>query len=749
MTNRSLTLSVAAAALLVASATSASAAAIDLPIDNYLCYQAKESKILAKSGPNKKGAILDYKKFTGFEYSSKDQWEPLARRNYLAAKYVGLCNPIDPAVKSDVHLLELQIKDSKVNVNASKFTPPLDLYNFADRLGMDNMNVQIKKPKSVMVRVGKDDWGVLTKCKTGADCAANAVATECNPNTKICQVPAIAQGPPYIAPVPPFPAVPTDLSNTADYACYQVKGPKVTFPDQEDVEDQFGFADDYQLKKVTKICAPIDKDAPNLAGPSAPTFPGHLICYQAKSLKQNIIIVKGKPKAQKFPTHMTAITGVATGMPNGDYLEAKKITEMCIPAIKAIAPNPAELAIPTTLTATTAASGGVCGTITMNLGGEGVPNRLDPATAENGNGACTGAGTPATCCEGVGTGHCDERTTAICGGVSIGGGGPDVTVKGIELAQPAGLRRRFNLSCGSGTDPACAVSGNVGDLPNGVNCTTTGCGFLSPLDTVLTDPITLKVCGTITLAAPGASGTLNLVTGENTLSLPASLTLYAGTITSIPEQGCPRCRSGTATTNAAVFSTGPDSPGIGVCDADSKPDNDGNAVKDGEVGDTCYVFEGAGSSAGLSSDCTPVSGLPAIGITLPLSAGTAGASIADPVGHFCPGQGGNVDCTGSGAPNPCCTGVGTGTCKNFNGCFGSSNAAGTSYPDTPGICTAVSVTGIPSGAMLAGFDAVDGTIGGLSCLPAVSAPPFTDLINGALGLPSPVAFTVNNAVEVD
>src|SRR5262249_42762094 len=134
MTSRSFRLPLLAAGLLAAAATRAPAASIDLPLDEYLCYQAKQTKILPK--------------FTGVEVSSKDQFEPLARRNYLAAKYVSVCNPTTAPVagfNTSVHLVELSLKESKTFVNASKFAPLGTIYNLADRLGMVS-GVTISKP---------------------------------------------------------------------------------------------------------------------------------------------------------------------------------------------------------------------------------------------------------------------------------------------------------------------------------------------------------------------------------------------------------------------------------------------------------------------------------------------------------------------------------------------------------------------------------------------------------------------------
>ncbi|HZR82066.1 MAG TPA: hypothetical protein VFD92_13300 [Candidatus Binatia bacterium] len=702
MLRRRLPLFVSAAALLVCA--SRANAQVGLPLDEYLCYQAKESKVPTQ---NKLKDLAP-------QVRVKDQFDA-TYRDYLVSKFVNVCNPVQtgkacpgPSLNPTVHLAEYAVKDLKA---VPKFVAPSSVYNLADCVGARN-GVTISKPKSLMVRSNKIDYGPIVKCKVSGDCSGG---DSCQ--SGLCL-------PPSTTP----PSANAMATNTADYTCYSVKGPKGPFGTVGPVTDQFGYSETYLMNKITKVCAPTEKvNLPSASIPDGNPFPGHLICYQAKSQKTNLT---------KFVAHEVAINNMIAP----SYLDAKKVTDYCLPALKAIHPAFPTFTTPTTLTATTSDIGGVCGTITTNLGGaEGVPNRLDPASGTNANASCTGSGAPLPCCEGAGTGHCDERTSVICGGVAIGGGGPNTTLPGPELAQTAGQKRRFTLSCSSPIDTACTVSGNAGDLPNGVNCTTTGCGFLPPLDT--TTPF--KVCGLIKLAG-SITGSLNLVQGTNSLTIPGAVNIYAATSTSFPDTACPRCRTTTATTSPEVFPTGP-IPGIGVCDSDTTPDDDGNATNDGEAGDVCFVF----GTAGLSTDCTPVPGLPLPPIPLTLNASTAGGSISDPVGHFCPGQGGNSDCVASGNPNPCCTGAGMGSCTNFNGCFGSANATGPRYADTPGVCTGVAVSGISSGILITGQPPVDGTIGGLSCLPAVSAGGLSPLINGSLGLPSPVAFTVNNGVQVN
>src|SRR5262249_41674847 len=157
----------------------------------------------------------------------------------------------------------------------------------------------------------------------------------------------------------------------------------------------------------------------------------------------------------------------------------------------------------------------------------------------------------------------------------------------------------------------------------------------------------------------------------------------------------------TSTGSAEVFQTGPTSPGSGVCDTDAA-----------NAGAACLVFESAGPGQGLSADCTPTlapGGATAI-INITTTSGTSGGSVSDPAGHFCPGRGGNAVCTASGNPIACCSGSGTGTCSNFDGCFGSG-----AFADTPAVCTGVSVTGSKAGFLVAGDPASRGNYGAVGC----------------------------------
>src|SRR5581483_4878905 len=309
-------------------------------------------------------------------------------------------------------------------------------------------------------------------------------------------------------------------------------------------------------------------------------------------------------------------------------------------------------------------------------------------------------------------------------------------------------------------------------IGNGINCSTTGCGGVTPIDT--TSPV--KVCAINTLGA-NASGTLNLTSGEISLQTNTKATVYILTATSFVGTACPRCRVGGSSLGTCSISAQPCGstddcdagggtcsvnhpeafasgglPGQGVCDDDST-----------NAGASCFVFEPAGPTAGLTTDCVPdTSGGGSGVISISTTQSTAGASVSDPAGHFCAGQAGNTDCTfgnasctGAGAPqacctgtgmgscvgqpNICCTGAGMGSCNNFNGCFGSANAGGAKFTDTPGICTGISVTGLAPGALTVGVESPTTTYGAVACIPAVAAGNvLSGLVNNNAGLPGPV-----------
>ncbi|HZR84149.1 MAG TPA: hypothetical protein VFD92_23835 [Candidatus Binatia bacterium] len=713
----------AVAAVAVFGFTSSAFAQVALPLDEYLCYQAKEMKVPPNAQKFKDLAVT---------VNMKDQFDVV--RGNGVAKYVSLCNPITAgrscagaALNPSVHLAEYQTKDLKT---AAKFVAPATIYNLADCIGARS-GVTINKPKSLMVASGKNDYGPLTKCKVNGDCSGGDTC-----QSGLCLPPGL-----------PVPSAPTIGGNVQDYACYSIKGPKGPFGNVGPVSDQFGYTESYLMNKITKVCAPTGVTSTS-GTPTTPGASGHLICYQAKSLKTNAV---------KFVAHEVAISN---SLDAARYLDAKKVTDLCMPALKSATGTPT-FNTPTTLTTISQDAGGVCGALTTNgAASEGVPGRRNPSDALTSpndcctgsaagtcNSVCTGVATPLLCCTGAGTGscnacctgadagHCNEGKTVTCGSLTFGGGGPSVGSPGSEGADNFGDRSRYTLTCSGPGDTACPISGNAGDIPNAVNCTTTGCGGVTPIDT--TSPV--KVCALNTLGAP-ASGSLNLATGDISLSTTTNATVYILTATSYTTQACPRCRTTTATTSPVVFASG-GMTGAGVCDNDAA-----------NSGASCFVFEQSGSTAGLSTDCIPdVSGGGSGVISIATTSTTAGTSVADAAGHFCPGQGGNSDCTGAGTPNVCCSGAGMGSCNNFNGCFGSANSGGAKFADTPATCTGISSTGSNTGLLIAGSanDPV-ATYGTVGCIPGVAAGAvLSGLVNNNAGLPGPVVVSSKVAFDIN
>jgi hypothetical protein len=336
------------AAAVLALASSAFAVAIPTaPLDEYLCYQAKESK-----NPPNAAKFKDLLK----QVKTNDQWEVTATngRDNDVTKFVNICNPVLTGnecagpIEPTIHLTEFAIKDKKLQ---TKYGPPASVYNLADCLG-DKLGVTVSKPKSLMVRTSKNDYGAITKCKaTSPDCDS-LPGTTCSAGR--CLPPAT---------IPPAPGMPV---NTADYMCYSVKGPKGPFGVVGPVTDQFNHSEAYLMNKITKICAPTNKlNGPTLANVSDPGFGGHLICYQAKSQKTNSV---------KFVAHVAGINNMVLD-PGGFYNEMTKVTDYCMPALKAIHPATAG-GTPTALKTTSQDAGGVCGTLSVNLAApEGVQGR--------------------------------------------------------------------------------------------------------------------------------------------------------------------------------------------------------------------------------------------------------------------------------------------------------------------------------------------------------------------------------------
>jgi kumamolisin len=108
------------------------------------------------------------------------------------------------------------------------------------------------------------------------------------------------------------------------FKCYKAKVAKaphgsapfpVFTPVQATIGDEFAGAR-YDLVKPTRLCAPADKNGED---PTAPTHPGHLVCYKAK-------LAKTTPKQPKFFKVRTSLANQF----GDEVLDAKKIDEICV-----------------------------------------------------------------------------------------------------------------------------------------------------------------------------------------------------------------------------------------------------------------------------------------------------------------------------------------------------------------------------------------------------------------------------------
>ncbi len=137
-------------------------------------------------------------------------------------------------------------------------------------------------------------------------------------------------------------------ANAVDhYKCYRAKvavapagtSPFPTFTRQQvTVDDQFG-ARVIDVRKATRYCTPADKNGED---PTAPTHPGHLVCYQAKLAR----IASAQPEFVK--------TAVSTGNQfGGEVLSLTKLEDFCVPslsvppAVPTRSPTPTRTVTPT------------------------------------------------------------------------------------------------------------------------------------------------------------------------------------------------------------------------------------------------------------------------------------------------------------------------------------------------------------------------------------------------------------------
>lgn len=253
-----------AAALLALGARTVPAQPLPTNVDHYLCYKAS--------------AVKGSAEFVPVDKALRDQFAPTT--NFTLKKVVTLCNPADKngegIVHPEDHLVGYRIKAVKGTPRFVKRTH-VTLDQFGSR------TVQVLRPDSLLVPSSK---------ALGSNGA-----------------------PPYGTP------------GVRHYACYRARVTAFAPPPVPVVGDQFRTVP-YALKKVTKLCAPVDKAGED---PGAPADPGHLVCY--------------KVRGPKFPR-----TAVSTdNQIRAERLQVTRPAELCVPALK----DPQATTTTTTTTSTT------------------------------------------------------------------------------------------------------------------------------------------------------------------------------------------------------------------------------------------------------------------------------------------------------------------------------------------------------------------------------------------------------------
>lgn len=265
--------------------------------DTYLCYKAA----LAKGQPKlPKG-------------TTKSLDDRFGARTFAVTKIAAICNPAD--------------RD-----RAGISNPAVHLESFAIKASRGT-------PKFVKVDVGT------------ADVFASRTLTITAPATLLDVTPfALGATPPAA-----FGSDPTSDPAVNRFACYKAKlakgSPKFAPPASPTVlDDLLPSARQLVVKKVTKVCEPVDEDG---ATPDAATRTATLVCYAVKP-------AKGSPKFVKTTVALNAATFAAPHV-----LVASAPSELCVPAVQA-SPTPSPTPTPgklvfVTSTTTTGGFGGTAG----------------------------------------------------------------------------------------------------------------------------------------------------------------------------------------------------------------------------------------------------------------------------------------------------------------------------------------------------------------------------------------------------
>jgi len=227
--------------------------------DHYLCYKAT----LAQGQP----------KFTAVPRTLQDQF---GKGDFDMTRIEGLCNPAQknkepPPSRPDVHEVNYQLTPAPKQPKFVKST-----HMAIDQFGPHQLTIVKRVALLAPSATALGSGGVGLVDTTGAD----------------------------------------------HFECYRTATPKgtpafVTIPGVR-VADQFGTAL-YDLKKITKLCAPTNKNGED---PTAPEHQRHYVCYQAKPAKGS---------SQTFPPQTVSINNTNFG---GTVLVVHAVTELCVPAFK-------------------------------------------------------------------------------------------------------------------------------------------------------------------------------------------------------------------------------------------------------------------------------------------------------------------------------------------------------------------------------------------------------------------------------
>jgi hypothetical protein len=213
-------------------------------------------------------------KFTAADKSLEDRFGTLVAK---VKGFTSLCNPVLSAQHPTVHQVGYK-------TTLAKTTPPQPKFAKSDRTAFDQFGshpltvvkpVELRAPSAKVLGAG----GTPTVNTSGVDHFE-------------CYVAIPQKG------APKFVATPVTVT------------------------DQFGTVD-LTLTKITKLCAPVNKDGED---PTAPQHPGHLVCYRAKL-----------PKGVKFPATTVSVNNTNFGPA---VLVAKAVAELCLPAFKDVVPTP-------------------------------------------------------------------------------------------------------------------------------------------------------------------------------------------------------------------------------------------------------------------------------------------------------------------------------------------------------------------------------------------------------------------------